>query len=252
MNLAEVVETLGRSPLPVLAATADAIGRLALKEDKVSPRDISRVVLRDPMMTLKVLRWAVARRSARQNADITTVEHTLLMHGVSSFFQDFRLQASIESALAADRDALAGALRTVSRAQHAAAYARAIAQQRHDTESDEVVIGALLHDVPDLLLWLHRPAAQAELARFTDAAPHLDRAGCEGIVHGFSHAELLLALCTRWSLPDLLARLMDDRHATSPRIATIAAAVDLAHLTAAGWHGGAVATRTRAVGEPVA
>lgn len=249
MNLDEVVAELDRGPLPVLGATADAIARLALKEDKVAPREISRVVLRDPVMTLKVLRWAIARRSARQNADLTTVEHTVMMHGVSAFFREFRQQTSIESALQSDRLALAGALRTVSRSQHAAAYARAIAMQRRDAESDEIVIGALLHDLGDLMLWLHRPAAQVELARFVEMEPELDRASCEGLLHGFSHGELLLALSGRWTLPDVLQRLMDDRHAGSPRIASIARAVRLAHLGARSWHGRSVDAEFAALAE---
>lgn len=231
----DVVAALGGRDIPVLASTIQGLRALMHAEDKISPRDISRVVLRDPMLTLKTLRFAEQRRTERQSADITTVEHAIMMHGVTNFLTSFASLTSLESLLAKDPLALDGALRVVSRAQHAAAFARAIARQRHDIESDEVIISALLHDLAELMLWFHMPRQQAEVRYLVDHAAGLRSASAQRAVLGFTHVELQLELARAWRLPELLRRLMDDDHAEHPRVVNVMTAAALARHLTHGW-----------------
>jgi len=235
-DIVQVVEALGGRPIPVLAATADALGKLRREMEKISARDISRVVLRDPLLTLEVLRYAQQRRSARQSADITTVEHAVMMHGIESFMGQFSAVTTLEDTLASDPMALQGALHVVSRSQHAAAFARSIAAQRHDVESDEVTIGALLHDLAELLLWFHAPRDELHVQCLVNEAAGLRSASAQRLVFGFTHGELQLALAEAWHLPNLLVRLMDDEHADHPRVVNVALAAALARHLSHGWH----------------
>ena len=235
MKVSDVVQALGGRDIPVLASTIAGLRALMRTEDRITPRDVSRVVLRDPMLTLKTLRFAEQRHTERQSADITTVEHAILMHGITNYLKSFSNLTSLESLLAKDPLALDGALRVVSRAQHAAAFARAIARQRHDIESDEVIIGALLHDLAELMLWFHMPRQEAEVRFLVDHATGLRSASAQRAVLGFTHVELQLALARAWRLPELLCRLMDDDHAEHPRVVNVMTATALARHLNHGW-----------------
>lgn len=232
----EVVRALSVLEVPVLASTARTLAQMRAEEDRLTARDISRVVLRDPLMTLRVLRYAEGRRGARQLADITTVEHAIMMHGITTFLRDHSRMTTIESVLENNGRALSGALRVISRAQHASAFARSIAAHRHDIESDEVVVGALLHDLAELLLWCHRPDHQREIRYLVDNAQGLRSAAAQRLVLGFTHIELQLALAAEWRLPALLCRLMDDDHADHPRVVNVMTAAALARHLAHGWN----------------
>jgi HD-like signal output (HDOD) protein len=235
MDMQAVVQALGGRDVPVLGSTVEALRHMRREEDRVTAREISRLVLRDPLMTLKALRFAEANRGNRQSADITTVEHVVMMHGIHNFLRVFVNVVALEDVLANDPVALDGARAVVSRAQHSAAYARSIAYQRHDSESDEVVIGALLHDLAELMLWLHAPRAESEIRHLLEQARGLRSAPTQQFVLGFTHMELQLALAKAWRLPDLLQRLMDDDHADHPRVINVALASRLARHLAHGW-----------------
>lgn len=240
MDMNEVVEALGNRDVPVLACTVASLRRMRREEDRATARDISRVVLRDPLMTLKALRFAEAKRSPKQVSDITTVEHVVMMHGIGEFVRAFADLTPLETILAKNPIALDGALRVVSRAQHAAAFARAIASRRHDKESDEVIIAALLHDLAELMLWLHAPREEAEIRYLVDHAHGLRSAAAQRFVLGFTHGQLQHALADAWTLPRLLQRLMDDEHAENPRVVNVVLATRLARHLAHGWYDAAL------------
>ena len=135
-------ENLSGMNIPVLRKTAQDIQRLRGKQESVTARDLSQIVLRDPLMTLKVLRFSQSRLTRRQATEVTTVEHALMMHGLTSFFREMGALTELEQQLAAQPEALEGALRVISRACHAATNARNFGAIRHDMDSDEVVTGA--------------------------------------------------------------------------------------------------------------
>lgn len=248
MDMTALVSDWTRREIPVLAATAAALRRLREDEDRISGRDISKVVLRDPLMTLRVLRHAEVNRSARQPTDITTVEHAVMMRGITRFFRDFAELPVLERQLGSDAEALYGALAVISRAQHAAFYARAMASHRVDLETDEVIIGALLHDLAELLLWCHQPRKAALVRYLLTHAPGVRSADVQSVVLGFSNVELTLALADAWKLPPLLRRLMDDNHAAHPRVVNVVVAAALARHTANSWNDAAIPDDLRSVG----
>jgi HD-like signal output (HDOD) protein len=237
-----LVDRLAQAEIPVLRSTALAMTALAREAERVTARDIARVVLLDPLMTLKVLRFAETHRGPQQVADITTVEHAVMMHGIGAFLNLHRESPTIESVLADDPAALRGALSTVSRAQHAAVIARAIAQHRHDSESEELVVAALLHEMAELLLWCHLPREQEVIQSFLEAARGVRSAAAQRLVLGFAHGDVQLALARRWDLPELLRRLMDDEHARHPRVVNVTCAAALARHLEHGWNDPALPT----------
>jgi HD-like signal output (HDOD) protein len=229
------VKNLSGLAIPVLRKTAQDIQRLRTKQDSVTARDLSDIVLRDPLMTLKVLRFSQSRLTRRQATEVTTVEHALMMHGLTSFFREMGTLIELEQQLAAQPVALEGALRVISRACHAAVNARNFAAIRHDMDSDEVVTGALLHDLAELLLWLTAPADAKQIEYMIDHQRGLRSAAAQKACLGFALTDLQLALTRAWNLPNLLQSLMDDKQANAPRVQTVALSVAVARHSAHGW-----------------
>ncbi|MBI1396906.1 MAG: HDOD domain-containing protein [Betaproteobacteria bacterium] len=235
MDLDQLVTALSDFDIPVLSETAQSLRAFRRNEEKVSARDISKVVLRDPLMTLKALRFAEDKRGARQSADITTVEHTVMMHGITNFLREFSEVRTLEDQFATSPAACEGALEVVSRSQHAAEFARAIAYRRHDVESDEVIVSALLHDVAELMLWFLAPESELEIQYLVENARGVRSAAAQRLVLGHTHLDLQLELCRAWNLPELLRRLMDDSHSDHPRVVNVVTAVAFARHLAHGW-----------------
>jgi HD-like signal output (HDOD) protein len=221
--------------IPVLRRTVDELARLREREEQVVARDVARVLLHDPMFTLRVLRYLQLHRRAAQTADITTVEHALMMLGITPFFEHFADLPAVESTLDGQPLALEGLMRVAYRAHHAALYARDWAILRHDLRADEVAIAALLHDLAEMLVWCFAPDMSLQMAAVLRADAGVRSGAAQSTVLGFKLAELQGALISQWKLAALLQSLMDDLHATHPRVINVALAVNLARHSAFGW-----------------
>ena len=246
-SLPDWVKLLGTLKTPVLKSTVDEIARLRKNEDSVTGRDLSNILLRDPLMTLKVLRFSQSRLTGRQRTEVTTVEHALMMHGLTSFFREMRDLVALETQLAAHPEALDGALRVISRGVHAASFARNFSALRHDMDTDEVVTSALLHDLGELLLWCTAPGTALQIEHMVSHHRGLRSASAQHACLGFSLVDLQLALAREWKLPNLLLTLMDDAHATHPRALTVSLSVALARHCASGWYDAALPSDLSAV-----
>ena len=234
-ELSRWVARFRATSLPVLEQTTVELRRMQRDQENVTAVQVSDVVLHDPLMTLKVLRYLQECRKASQKTDITTIAHALMMLGVAPFFRYFAQLETLQSRLARHPVALDGAMAVCSRARHAALYARDWAVVRHDLEVDEVTVAALLHDLAELLLWCIAPEfalkvrdRQRENARLRSAAAQRD-------VLGTSLADVQLELAREWQLPALLHDLMDDHHGFKPRVLNVTLATAVARHSAQGW-----------------
>jgi HD-like signal output (HDOD) protein len=240
MNINEWVIRLTHDDLPVLRRTAQEIERLRKIEDRITAKDISIVVLHDPMMTIKVLRFIESRRKTG-SAEITTISHALMMMGTGSFFEHFSSHFIIVEELLADKpDALHGMLSVVSRSRHAAIYAQDWSLMRHDLESDEVTIAALLHDMAEMLLWCYMPDELSEIRRRMMRDSTLRSSDTQKAVLGFDLKKLQMLLAGIWKLPALLRALMDSNQSKVPRVINVNLATAFARHSANGWYNAAL------------
>lgn len=232
---ADWVRDFARAELPVLARTCAELERLAEADaDRVSTQQVAELVMHDPLMTFKVLRYIQQRRHRRLSVEVTTIAHALLMLGLNPFLKHFSGQETLEARLGHHPAALEGALNVVSRARHAALYARDWAALRHDIEIDEVTTAALLHDLAELLLWCCEPQ-QAMLIQELQQEHHMRSEAAQRAVLGFPLIALQLELAREWQLPELLCELMDERHALNARAINVSLAVAVARHSAHGW-----------------
>jgi HD-like signal output (HDOD) protein len=230
------VDLLGEGELPVLARTLAEMERLRDDEDAATPQSVAQVVLHDPIMTVKVLQYLQQHRNRHRSADITTIAHALMMLGTSPFFIHFSGQTSIEERLADNVPALGGVRPVMSRARHAALYARDWAWCRHDSDPEEIMIAALLHDIAEMMLWCRAPALMLEIAGLQNADRTLRSEDAQYTVLGFRLIDLQMELVRAWQLPDLLHVLMDGSRTHNPRAQNVALAAAVARHSAHGWN----------------
>jgi HD-like signal output (HDOD) protein len=138
--------------LPVLRATVADLARLEAMQERVPSNTLAATILRDPFLTLRVLRFMAQHRTRRQTADITTIAHAVMMLGQERFFRAFEKLPVLEQQV--DGERLQRLLELASRARLAALLARDWAGSRHDVEPEEVMVAALLHTIPESLALL--------------------------------------------------------------------------------------------------
>ena len=228
------IAEFGKAELPVLGHTISELTRVCVDIDRVSMPQVAGIVMHDPLMTFKVLRYIQQRRRKSQVVDVTTIAHSLMMLGINPFLEHFATQEPLEVRLAENPVALAGARSVISRARHAALYARDWAVLRHDIEIDEVTIAALLHDLAELLIWCCAPDTAVEMQE-KQRVLHLRSEAVQREVLGLPMIALQLELAHAWQLPELLCQLMDERNALTPRSLNVSLAVALARHSAHGW-----------------
>jgi len=219
-NGAPAIERLleqAAGPLPVLRATVSGIVAMRAEQERIPGNALAAAILRDPLMTLRVLRFLHSHRTRSQTADITTMAHAIMMLGLARFFREFEPLPALEDRLGATVMEQVRAL--MIRSRLAALFARDWAAQRHDLDPEEVMVAALLHDVPKLLLAL--AGGPVDLA--VPIAPEL-------------HTQLF----ARLGIPGLVAELNDTGPASNPRVLNVHLACRLAHHCHAGWSAGAI------------
>lgn len=226
---------------PVLSRTIAALEELKPREDDITGRDFSSVILHDPLMTLQVLHYLQTHKGRSDRADITTIAHALMMVGTTPFFRHFSQLTSLEDALEGWPAASEGLRAVMGRARHAALQAREWSFYRHDIESDEVFIAALLRDLAEMLLWASAPGLMLAVTALLQNNRQLRSSEAQTQIFGFAFAELQLELARAWKLPALLVELMDAAHRDNQRVQNVVLAADVARHLANGWDDAALA-----------
>ena len=221
--------------LPVLRVTKRRLDELREHIDDVDARELSRIIVQDPMMTARVFAFTQSIGSRSLQRDITTLASAVMMIGVEPFFNRFTDLPTIEGMLKGeDRHALLGVLQIIRRAQRAADYAQEWAIWRNDVNMEEVRIAALLHDLAELLVWSFAPSLGLEIHAQQLAHPNLRSSDAQRNTLGMTFQDIQEALCRVWHLPELLQNLISE-NSTNLRERNVSLAVRLARHSAHGW-----------------
>ena len=146
--------TLDWTGVPVLRASALAVQARARHADDADAHVLAEVVLRDPLLCLRVLASAAARQSP-QATPVASVTAGLVLPGIDPFFRDCATLPILgdKLSLQARQEALA----VVARSRVAARIAAAFAIHRQDEDVEEVHLAALLHEVGEALAGYFAP-----------------------------------------------------------------------------------------------
>lgn len=222
--------------LPVLRHTAKALDDLRINAEQTNGRNLSSIILKDPLMTLRVLAYLADHRHKTQVTDVTTIERALMMIGMAPFFRDLTNLPIIEDQLQANPKALLGLLKVVNRTLKATHYAREWAIIRHDLDVDEITIATLLHDAAEILMWCFAPNLAIKVSEMQKQDRNLRSATAQHEVYGTTLHDLQISLVHAWRLPKLLVSLMDHTNSENPRVKNVALAIDLARHSAIDWN----------------
>ena len=220
--------------LPVYRRTKATLARLSSRRDRLTAREIALEIYLDPFATLAVIHTVAARGTRRFDTEVTTVEHALMMQGIGAYLEAAQGLPVLEDT-AAGRDAKASALlqQLTRRAQHAAWQARDFAVLHSDIHAEEVEVAAILHHVPEMLLWLRAPAAALELKRQRRKAGTAVEA--ETAALGMSLQAFRRGVLEAWHVPGLIRDLLDDTHTERPRQIILKSCLAIAELSERGW-----------------
>lgn len=246
-DLADWLTLFSGTELPVLRQTARRLEEARQNIDRVSGRDITDIVLQDPLLAIRVLAFIQAVNTGRLHSDVTNIANAVMMLGVNPFFRKFDRPVTLETRLAGQPAALLGVLQVIVRTQRASRYAHEWAFARHDMNVEEVALAALLHDLAEILLWCFAPDLALTIRARLLADRTLRSASVQKEVLGFPLADLQLALCHAWRLPELLTALMDEGNAHLPRVRNVQLAVNLARHSTEGWTDPAIADDLTAI-----
>ena len=239
-DLAAWLSLFGAAEMPILRQTARRLDEARRHIDRVSGRDITDIVLQDPLLAIRVLAYIQSLASKHLRSDITNITSAVMMLGVEPFFRKFENPITIETMLSRKPQALLGVLQVIMRTQRASRYAHDWAFARHDMNVEEVALAALLNDLAEVLLWCFAPEQAIEIRSRLLAEKTLRSSSVQREVLGLALDELQLALCHAWHLPELLTTLMDSGSAQLPRVQNVKLAVDLARHSVDGWTNAAI------------
>jgi len=228
--------------IPVLESSAHALEALRERQDddEVDANLIGEMVAGDPLMTLRVLVHAAARRSPRMVTDTQTVTAAVVMMGVTPFFRDFGPPPTVEDRLQGEPASMQGLQTVLRRSHRAARFAIGFAVHRMAPDAALIHQAALLHDFAELLLWCEAPKLALDVANAQHADPALRSSVAQRAVLNVELADLQQSLLRAWRLPQFLIMATDARHADHPSVKTVALAVRLARHSVRGWENAAL------------
>lgn len=239
---------LNQIEIPVLASTGQSLSKLRQNEDDEDARLISRIVLRDPLMTVKLLRYLQQHKRGGQQSEIILVEQAILMLGINPFYKNVPDSPTVESMLETCPDAQACLLQVLDRSRRAAEFAVYWAARLNDLHFDEIYIAALLHDLAEILLWCFSPMDMLQIHQLQSNDRNLRSRVAQESVMGFAFQDLGRLLIQQWSLPQLLQMLLDPEESQHSRVRNVILAVNLARHSARGWEDPALPDDYRDIG----
>lgn len=218
---------------PVFDRTLRALVELMPRRDKLPAREVAHEVLADPFATLLLIHAINKKLGQRYGTEVTTVEHAVMMQGIGAYLEAARGLASLERSPAGKDARTLKALHVLTRrAQHAAWQARDFAVLHSDVHAEEVQVAAILHHLPEMLLWLRAPDQALRLRELERSLP-AEEAACQ--VLGEPMQSWRLRLLEAWSIPELSRDLLDQAQAERPRQIILATCLDIARRSERGW-----------------
>nr|WP_315239516.1 HDOD domain-containing protein [uncultured Albidiferax sp.] len=237
--------------IPVLTETAQALEALRAKEDDVDAAMLAKAIQTDPLMAIKLMAHVASLRRpdvhVMDSSKTETITGALVMLGIAPFFRHFGPQPTVEDRLADQPQALAAVRELLQRAERARLFALGFAVHRADMDVDVILHAAFLHDFAELLLWCHAPALALQIQAAQQADPALRSAAIQKTVLNIELDDLAQQLMRQWSLPAMLVRISDARHAEQANVLNVVLAVRLARHTLHGWDNPAVPDDVEAI-----
>lgn len=181
----------------------------AVGHEDYSVEDLTRIILRDPGLTSKILKMA---NSAfyRRRSGISTVNQAVMMLGIIQV-KCLALSASIFQARMLENKYQIDVKELFSHFISVALGSRMIAEAIGYEDSEEAFIAGLLHDLGVVYLIHHFPQDYRKVLNNVGNFPRLIDA--ELSILGTDHAAIGRLLAEKWNLPPALCEAIGSHHA---------------------------------------
>ncbi len=188
--------------LPVMRRSKLLMTQLESREgEMLAPRDLSEIVLQDPLLCLCLLREAERRKSHRLDHETTTALGAIMQVGVDEF------RTLLYSSPEVD-DNNQGLLEVEMHTRFAAQIASVWAGGRLDLNPEEVAVAALLASTGDLLLWVYADEIPLKARDELVSGRAQRSAQAQTQSCGFTFKQLTQQCAERWKLPGLVLQLL--------------------------------------------
>jgi hypothetical protein len=206
---------------------------LRLSEAGASPAtDLAFVILRDPVLTTRLLQVANGFYADAFSNPISSVSRAIVLLGFNAVRRVAISLWLIEEYLRGPtREHLAQEL---ARSFHAAIQARALAQLIRDPDAEEVAIAALLQGLGSIVFWSSGDHATVELDRALRGYARKDEGG-EPSVLGLDPRQLNQRLNHELQVGQLLDEVLGGRGAPERRMSCARAGREIAVAVENGW-----------------
>ena len=200
-------QSLGHFELPSFpAVVAEAMRQL--RDPEVPLGDIADDLMRDPEVSVKVLRLANSPAYSLRYP-VRNVHHAMSLLGRAEV-ESLLLSVALRSALPKPRRAF-DARRFWQASARRAATARAIATRFHPATVSESFTASLLQEMAVPLLVKERPKEYPEVLKAWSAGEG-DLVTLEKQALGYDHAVIAAAMSAEWGFPDALVQAIGSHH----------------------------------------
>lgn len=201
--------------IPVLYVSRQQMLAQAETAQVLSPRELADFVLRDPYLSLKLLRRAEGKRSRTLGQETSTALASVLQTGT-----DELMRLTIDSVTT--QLGIVGLDECAHRAVIASHVGRNWAAARADVSVEEIALAALLAEAGELLLWHFAPELPQKALDELKSGRALRTLQAQQQAVGFSFKQLTMSLVQAWDLPPLITMLIrgsDNLRANIARLA---------------------------------
>lgn len=221
--------------LPALRKTLAVLTRAAETPEKASVQLLSEVVLRDPLMTLKLLATVAPLARAQNAARPETVTSAIVWQGVDPFLSRFSRAPALETVLLNRPAALHAVREIITRAKHAGRIALGLAIRRNDTDAAVIYETAVVNDAAEIMLWLHHEDLAQQIQTLHRGNPDVSSLQAQQQVLGFTLGSLTRELMRRWEMPRLMQRLADPEYVEDRQVYCVHLGIQMARHLQSGW-----------------
>ncbi len=213
-----VIEKLSVESLPIFSHTARLISTLS-DEDNANINELTSSILTDPALTSRILNLANSSMYARGNSKICTISRAIFYLGFSAI-RTMALSAafidSIKNSRRRDR-----IISQVAQSFHAAVQAKGLAENRGESNTEEIFISTLLSRLGPIAFWSSDSVLTDKLEKALSGNPHEPAEVVERQTLGFNLIDLTVHLATEWKLGELLTQAITGKNRSSRSSALI-------------------------------
>lgn len=193
------VERINRTELPALGQTLQQVG--ALNGYLMShAAELTRVILRDPSMTARVLKVANSAMFNPTRKKINTISRAVVVLGLKTLRSISLATALLDELIKEDTGPYLA--QEVANAFHTAMQARAVAKLSGAPDSEEVFVSSLLHRLGAMAFWAVGSTTAHKLAKQLQDGVSPEQA--ERQVLGFTMNELTRSVAEQWHIKEIL------------------------------------------------